>query len=175
MTRLGWLAAMALAAALSACGKSDTNKQADGAQATSSEQSGTTQGTQASEPSAAEKQAILASLPAPYSGADLSNGEAQFGLCKSCHTTQAGGPNMTGPNLHGVVGTKAATMPADYKYSDALKAANLTWDPATLDKWITDPKALVPGTKMTFVGLKDETARRDVIAYLMVETGYKPK
>jgi cytochrome c len=66
-------------------------------------------------------------------------------------------------------------MPADYKYSDALKAANLTWDPATLDKWITDPKALVPGTKMTFVGLKDETARRDVIAYLLVETGYKPK
>jgi cytochrome c len=176
MTRLGAVAsAVLIAAALSACGKSDTNRQGEGAQASSSAQSGTAQSTQAAELSEEEKKAILASLPAPYNAADLANGEAQFGLCKSCHTVVAGGPNMTGPNLHGVVGTKAATQPADYKYSDALKAANITWTPETLDTWITDPKAMVPQTKMTFVGLKDANARRDVIAYLMVESGYRPK
>jgi cytochrome c len=162
------LAAAVLAATLAGCGKSDTNKQADASQATSTAQP-------AAEPSDADKKAIVAALPAPYNAADLANGEAQFGLCKSCHTTVAGGPNMTGPHLHGVIGTKAATQPADFKYSDALKAANLTWDLPTLDRWITDPKALVPNTKMTFAGLKDPNARRDAIAYLAAETSAPPK
>src|SRR4051812_40553116 len=108
------LAAAALAATLAGCGKSETNKQADAGQATST--------AQPVELSDADKQKVQASLPAPYNAGDLANGEAQFGLCKSCHTTEAGAPNMTGPNLHGVIGTKAATQPADYKYSDALKA-----------------------------------------------------
>lgn len=159
------IAVAALAALLAGCGKSNTTA-GPGPAASSAP---------AAEPSDAEKTTMLAALPAPYNQADLANGEAQFGLCKSCHTIVAGGPNMTGPNLHGVIGTKAAAQPADFKFSDELKASNLTWDLPTLDKWLTDPKALVPNTKMTFVGLKDATARRDVIAYLVVESGGMPK
>jgi cytochrome c len=153
------VAAAALCALLAGCGK----------------QSAGSASAPGAEPSDAEKKAILASLPAPYNQADLANGEAQFGLCKSCHTVVAGGPNMTGPNLHGVIGEKAGVMPADFKFSDDLKASNITWDLPTLDKWITDPHALVPNTKMSFVGLKDPTARRDVIGYLVVESGGMPK
>jgi cytochrome c len=80
---------------------------------------------------------------------------------------------MTGPNLHGIFGRKAATTP-DFKYSDALKATGWTWDAARIDTWITDPKVALPGTKMTFVGLKDPKDRTDVIAYLMVMSGFKP-
>lgn len=158
------VAAAALCALLAGCGKSD--------QSTGSGQQASAP---AAEPSDAEKKAILASLPAPYNQADLANGEAQFGLCKSCHTVVAGGPNMTGPNLHGVIGAKAGVMPADFKFSDDLKASNIVWDLPTIDKWITDPHAMVANTKMSFVGLKDPTARRDVIGYLVVESGGMPK
>ena len=63
---------------------------------------------------------------------------------------------------------------AGFHYSEAVKNAAVTWDAASLDKWLTDPKADIPGTKMTFPGLKDAKDRTDVIAYLMVQTGYKP-
>jgi cytochrome c len=109
--------------------------------------------------------AALAALPAPFSGADLKNGEAQFSLCRSCHTIIKGGANMTGPNLYGVYG-RAAGGAADFSYSDALKSKGLHWDAATLDQWLTSPQTFVPGTKMSFVGLKDDKDRRDVIGYL---------
>ena len=80
---------------------------------------------------------------------------------------------MTGPNLHGVFGRKAASI-AGFNYSDALKASGWTWDAAHVDTWITDPKAALPGAKMTFAGLKDPKDRTDLIAYLMIRTGFKP-
>jgi len=122
----------------------------------------------------AEKQAILASYPAPYNTADLANGEAKFALCRSCHTIAPGGANMTGPNLHGVFGTKAASNPK-YKYSDALTASNIVWDAEQLYQWLANPKTFMPGTKMTFAGLNDSKDRIDLIAWLMVETGHKAK
>jgi cytochrome c len=157
------LTALALAAAaLSACNKSATTQP-------SAEQSAAP----AAPMSDADKAKALAALPAPYNTADLSNGESKFALCSTCHTLPAGGPNMTGPNLHGVFGRKAATAP-NFSYSDALKATSWTWDAARIDTWITDPKAALPGTKMTFAGLKDPKDRTDVIAYLMVMSGFKP-
>ena len=120
-------------------------------------------------PTEAEMKAAQAALPPPYDTADLANGESRFAMCASCHTITPGGPNMTGPNLHGVVGRKAGAA-ANYNYSDAVKAAGFTWDAAHLDKWLTDPRADLPGTKMSFVGLKDAKDRRDVIAYLMVNS-----
>ncbi|MFI4965300.1 MAG: c-type cytochrome [Caulobacterales bacterium] len=123
--------------------------------------------------SAEDMKKAQAALPAPYNTADLDNGQSKFALCSTCHTLTQGGPNMTGPNLYGVFGRKAASLPG-FTYSDALKATGWTWDAAHIDTWITDPKAAAPGTKMTFAGLKDPKDRTDVIAYLMVNTGFKP-
>jgi len=124
-------------------------------------------------PSAEEMKASLAKLPAPYNTADLSNGESKFALCSTCHTLPQGGPNMTGPNLWGVFGRKAGVTPG-FAYSDVLKASGWTWDAQRVDTWITDPKVALPGTKMTFAGLKDPKDRTDVIAYVMIRTGYQP-
>ncbi|HEY8614707.1 cytochrome c family protein [Phenylobacterium sp.] len=165
-------AVAAVAAALSACGQSQSGQDASNSQAAASAASGTSAATQPAM-GEAEKKALLASYAAPYNQADLANGEAKFGLCRSCHTITPGGANMTGPNLHGVFGQKAASKP-NYNYSDAIKQANITWDAQHLDQWLADPKGYLPGTKMTFAGLKDANDRRDLIGYLMVETGFKP-
>jgi cytochrome c len=159
------LAAAALAAAaLAGCNKPTTSAPAD--------QSSSTAGPPAPL-SDDEKKALLAKLPAPYNTADLSNGESKFALCSTCHTLAKGGPNMTGPNLNGVFGRKAGMTPG-FTYSDVLKATGWTWDAGHIDTWITDPKVAVPGTKMTFAGLKDPKDRTDVIAYLMIGTGFQP-
>jgi len=117
----------------------------------------------------AQKKALIAQLPAAYQPADLSNGEAKFALCRSCHTTTPGGDDMTGPNLWGIFGRKAGSK-ASFTYSDDLKNAGWTWDADRLDKWITNPRAVLPGTKMTFIGLPDANDRRDVVAFLKVQT-----
>jgi cytochrome c len=111
----------------------------------------------------------LAALPAPYNTADVANGQRKFALCRSCHTIVAGGPNMTGPNLHGLFGRTAGTV-EKFNYSDVVKAAGFKWDAAHLDKWLADPRADLPGNRMTFVGIKDPKDRTDLIAYLMIET-----
>jgi cytochrome c len=158
--------AAALAVLTAACSKPQSGKT----------ETQTTTG--AAEPAATvspeEKQKLLAALPAPYNTADLANGEAKFALCRSCHTITPGGANMTGPNLHGVFGRKSASVP-NFNYSDALKNAGWTWDAAHLDQWLAQPQTFLPGTKMTFAGLKDQKDRNDLIAYLMVETGHKPQ
>lgn len=141
-------------------------------------QSGGGGGEQAATPKAPEltpeqKQALLASLPAPYNTGDLENGRTKFGLCRSCHTITEGGPNQVGPNLHGVFGRKAGTHEG-YSYSPAMKASNIVWDGAVLDKWLSNPRTFLPGTKMTFAGLSNEKDRIDLIAYLKVESGYQP-
>jgi cytochrome c len=125
--------------------------------------------TPAAAPTDAAKAAIVAALPAPYNTADLSNGQSKFALCRSCHTATEGGPDMTGPNLYGVFGRKAGSKPG-YSYSDALKNAGFAWDEQQLDKWLTSPREFLPGTKMTFLGLKDPKDRIDLIAYLKVQT-----
>lgn len=121
----------------------------------------------------AQKQEIVATLPAPYNTADIKNGQAKFGMCRSCHTLTEGGSNMTGPNLHGLIGHKTGQH-AHYKFSEALATSGLIWDAPTLDKWIENPRAMVPGTKMAFAGMKDAKARIDLIGYLAVEAGFAP-
>ena len=116
-----------------------------------------------------QKAALLADMPEPYRSADLAKGEALFAMCRSCQTYVKGGGNMTGPNLWGTVGAKAAHM-AGFNYSDGLKASGLTWDLATLDKWIENPRGLVEGTKMSYVGMKSPEDRVALIAWLKVNT-----
>lgn len=115
---------------------------------------------------------LLAICVSGISGVTLADGDPEqgkeiFKQCGACHTIEAGGPNNVGPNLHGVLGKHAATNhQADFDYSAALKASGLTWDDATLDKWIRNPAELVPGTKMEFVGLSSKQKREAVLAYL---------
>lgn len=92
----------------------------------------------------------------------------QLAQCKVCHNFAAGQPNKIGPNLHGIVGKKAAST-AGFAYSAALKgkaASGLVWDAKSLDTWLAKPAAFAPGTKMAYAGLADPKARAAVIAYL---------
>ncbi|WP_448203821.1 c-type cytochrome [Azospirillum sp. sgz302134] len=107
---------------------------------------------------------LFVSLPGIASAQDADAGEKVFNQCKACHTIEAGGPNRVGPNLHGIVGRKAGSHEG-FNYSDAIKNAG-TWDEASLDKYLTDPKAAAPGNKMAFAGVKNEQARKDLIAFL---------
>lgn len=119
----------------------------------------------------AEKAALLASLPAPYASADLDNGRRVFARCRACHTITEGGPNMTGPNLYGVFGREAGHKDG-YNYSTALREAEFTWDAERLDHWLENPREFLRGNKMSFPGIADAEDRRDLIAFLKVETGY---
>ncbi|HKT86587.1 MAG TPA: hypothetical protein VJQ77_10955 [Novosphingobium sp.] len=88
----------------------------------------------------------------------------EFGRCSVCHSAEKGAPNRIGPNLFGTYGKKAAQ--GSFNFSDALKNSGLTLDEATLDKWIENPRALVPGNRMAFAGIKDPAARKAIIDYL---------
>ncbi|MBC7954098.1 MAG: cytochrome c family protein [Rhodospirillaceae bacterium] len=95
---------------------------------------------------------------------DPAAGEKVFTQCKACHTVQAG-QNRVGPSLFGVVG-RAAGAVEGFAYSPAMKGSGMTWTAETLDKYLTDPKAAIPGNKMVFPGLKKPEDRANVIAYL---------
>jgi cytochrome c2 len=102
--------------------------------------------------------------PAALAG-DAGAGRSVFqSTCSICHAVSAG-KNGVGPTLSGIVGRKTGSV-AGYSYSPANEAANITWDPATLDKYLEAPRAVVPGTKMTYGGLKDPAKRADLIVYL---------
>lgn len=108
---------------------------------------------------------LMAGIATAALAADPAAGEHIFkSQCGICHSA-AKGKNMIGPSLFGVVGRKAGTEPG-FHYSAANKNSGLTWDDATLEKYLQNPKALVPGTIMTYGGLKDDAKRADVIAYL---------
>ncbi|MBP2158802.1 MULTISPECIES: cytochrome c family protein [Asticcacaulis] len=120
----------------------------------------------------AEKAEILKTFPAPYDTADLAAGEKQFNKCRACHTITPDGMNMSGPHLFGVFGRKAATA-AGYPYSEAMRKHAVVWDYATLDTFLTAPQATVKGTKMGYPGIKDDTDRRNLIAYIRLMSAPK--
>ena len=96
---------------------------------------------------------------------DAAAGAKVFTKCKVCHQVGPNAKNMVGPSLTGVVGRPAGTYPG-YNYSTANKNSGLTWDEATLETYLADPRKKVPGTKMIFPGLKSDKEIKDVIAYL---------
>jgi cytochrome c len=107
---------------------------------------------------------LAGSAAGPAVAADVEAGKTAFKKCALCHTTEAG-KNKIGPSLFGIVGRKSATL-EDFNYSEGMKKFDHTWDEETLDTYLADPRATVPGTKMIFPGIKDKAERDDVIAYL---------
>lgn len=89
---------------------------------------------------------------------------ATYAQCAACHSVEPGKHGI-GPSLHGVYGTKAGDIPG-FAFSEKLKASGLTWDDATLDKWLAGPMKLVPGTKMSYAGMSDPAKRAEIIAYM---------
>jgi cytochrome c len=110
----------------------------------------------------------LGALPA-FSDGNAVRGERVFGACVACHSLQSD-QNMTGPSLAGLWNRKAGNLASFSRYSPALKAANIVWNDKTLDDWITDPQHLVPGSQMTFVGIKDARQRADLLTFLKEAT-----
>ncbi len=96
---------------------------------------------------------------------DVQAGQRIFrSQCTLCHAAQPG-RNLVGPSLFGVVGRQSGTA-SGYHYSPGMTNSHLTWDAATLDRYLENPRGVVPGTLMAYVGLKDPKQRADLTAYL---------
>ena len=168
-------AVLALAFALAACGgsaeKTDeqaavetpaaTDTAAPAATAPSDTPSATPSDTASATPTPTPAPTASASA-APTTAAAAE--PAAFAVCKACHSVEPG-KNGIGPSLAGIYGDKAATVPG-YDFSDAMKSSGLTWNQATLDRYLSDPRGVVPGTKMAFGGLADAAKRQAIIDYL---------
>lgn len=109
--------------------------------------------------------AALCAVAAPAMAADPAAGEKAFAVCKACHKVGEGAKNGVGPVLNGVVGRPAGSVEG-FNYSDAMKSSGITWDEAGLAEYIMNPKQKVPGNKMAFAGVKDDTKVADIIAFL---------
>jgi cytochrome c len=105
--------------------------------------------------------AFLISL-APCAAADAAHGKELYRACAACHSER---PDALGPSLKGVVGRKSAML-EDFRYSNAMKRANLVWDDANLTSYLVNPQAKVPGNRMPFGGLGSPQDVDDVVAYL---------
>src|SRR4051812_19449575 len=114
--------------------------------------------------------ALACAVSSPALAQNVAAGEKEFVVCRACHQIGPTAKNSVGPSLNGVVGRKAGTYPG-FSYSAANKNSNLVWDEATLTRYLPNPQSVVPGTKMSFPGLKDPQKVKDVIAFL---SQYKP-
>ncbi len=109
-----------------------------------------------------------ASIEAAIAAASPEEGENVMKKCKSCHTFDEGGPNRVGPNLWGVVGRPVASLDG-YSYSSAMKDYGGDWTYERLWWYLHDPRGTVPGTKMTFAGIKDDTDVDNLLAWMRLQ------
>src|SRR5258707_15351794 len=109
--------------------------------------------------------ALASALATTAVAQDVTAGDKTFNVCRACHEIGDGAKNEVGPVLNGVVGRKSGSYPG-YNYSDANKNSGLSWDEATLQEYLKNPRAKVPGTKMLFPGLKRDDDILNVIAFL---------
>ena len=96
---------------------------------------------------------------------DVAAGKSSFNKCLACHAIGEGAKNKVGPELNGLNGRKSGTVEG-YSYSDANKNSGITWNEAVFKEYIKDPKAKIPGTKMAFAGIKNETEINNLWAYV---------
>ena len=111
---------------------------------------------------------VVVVVSLPMRAADVEKGKALFEQCAACHSLGEEG-DYDGPTLKGVMGRTAGALDT-YRYSAAMKRSDVTWDATTLDEYIADPQAFIPGNRMAFAGLADKTQRDDLIAYLTIAT-----
>ena len=121
--------------------------------------------TSASKDDAEAKIEEVVDIKALLAMGDLSHGEKVFKKCSACHQIAAGGKNMIGPNLWGVIGRTAGSV-SDYKYSKAMVAYAKEWSYEEMNSYLIKPQAYVKGTKMAFAGLRKEKDRASVILYM---------
>jgi cytochrome c len=117
--------------------------------------------------------ALLIATPA-FAAGDATKGKKAFGKCGICHAVGPGATTLVGPELNNIVGRKAASI-AGYPYSAGMKKlgdSGFVWSEENIDKWITDPKAMIPDSPMAlaFQGIPDAGERADIIAYLKTQT-----
>ncbi len=111
-----------------------------------------------------QQQQALPPVETLLASASAEKGQATAKQCAACHTFEKGGPNRVGPNLYGIVGANKAHL-QNFNYSAAMKGKGGDWTLEELNKFLANPRGYVPGTNMSFAGLRD-SARADVIAYL---------
>ncbi len=111
--------------------------------------------------------AIVAAGPALAQG-DAAKGKKVFRKCKACHSLQEG-KKKVGPSLYGLFGRKAGTVKG-FRYSKAMKNSGIVWNEETLDKYLENPRKMIPKNRMSFAGLKKKKDREDLIAYLKQAT-----
>ena len=109
--------------------------------------------------------ALIAVSTAAGLAQDVEKGANSFKKCLPCHSIGPGAKNKIGPELNGLDGRKASTVP-NYNYSDANKNSGIIWNDETFKEYIKDPRAKIPGTKMTFPGIKNEQEINDLWAYI---------
>lgn len=112
-----------------------------------------------------KKEETLQPITSLLASASVERGQAVAKQCTQCHTFEKDGAARTGPNLWGIVGAKVAHV-ASYAYSTAMKGKGGTWTYEDLSLYLNNPRKVVPGTKMSFVGIQDAQKRADLIAYL---------
>lgn len=108
---------------------------------------------------------IMAGSSASSMAQDAQKGAAAFNICLACHAIGAGAQNKIGPELNGLDGRKAGSVP-NFEYSDANKNSGIVWNEGTFQDYIKNPAAKVPGTKMIFPGIKNEQQAKDLWAYV---------
>lgn len=106
-------------------------------------------------------------LTAAHADGDPKRGAKAFGACVACHSLEPH-LNLTGPSLAGLWGKKAGSVSDFVRYSSALKEQAFLWDDVSLNAWLKEPQAFVPGTSMPFRGIDDATVRSDLIAFLKI-------
>ena len=109
--------------------------------------------------------AFVSATYAAHAEGDAERGAKRFEDCAACHALETGQESV-GPTLYGVFGRKAGEG-GDFRYSPALKRSGIVWNEQTVDTFIADPQAVVPGNRMPFAGVTDAAARADLIAYLL--------
>lgn len=119
--------------------------------------------------------ATIVALTSTFAAAqDAHHGGELYRACVACHSLEPDN-DLTGPSLAGAFGREAGKAAGFNRYSAGLKAAEFVWDADTLNAWLADPQALIPGTTMAFPGIEDDQARADLVAFLAIAMNVRLK